>query len=499
MSTNSTTPTTTVYVSLTDFGAVGDGITNNQTAIQNAFNYASAHGEAVYIPPGSFAYSGTITANGIAVYGAGSSSILKPQDVANESLILTGSGGSISNLQMVSSATTRLTTPWSAMIWADKASNYTIQNVLINGSSSGGIFNDGSTNGQILNNTVQGTLADSITAIDGSSFLTIQGNRVVNAGDDGISVVSYSDQPIDHDITIQNNTVLNNLSGRGITTVGGNNVQIIGNHVEGGPAGVANIYIGAESQWATQGVNNVVVTGNTLINGGGAPSGTGQGAITIFNNEAGTYTVAGVTISGNQIVNPLNNAVQYVGNGIETGVAQNNTVYTANTSWGFSSSGDAAATLSESGNQLLSSSAYSQPLVAAGGGVSTTTTTPTPPPTPTTPSTVSPDVLTLHLSEDAYKGNAQFIAKVDGVQINQPTAVTALHSKGQVQDFTYQGTWAAGLHTLEIDFINDAYGGRASLDRNLYVNQPTYDGLTAAAHTTALFSNSSVVFTIGHS
>lgn len=353
--------------SIIAFGAVADGRTDNRSAIQQALTQAASTHCTVRVPDGTFAYSGLLTADGVAIVGDGPRlSILKPLDLANESLILTGNGASVASLQMVSSATRRLTTPWSAMIWADHARNYTVRNVLINGSSSGGIFNDNSTNGQILNNTVQGTLADSITAVDGSSFLTIRDNRILNANDDGISVVSYDDHPIVHDIAIQGNTVLNNLSGRGIATVGGNNIRIIGNHIEGGLAGVANIYIGAEAQWNTQGVDGVRACGNTLINGGGAPDGTGQGAITIFNNRAGAYTVSNVTLSGNRIVNPLNNAVQYVGNGPETGIAKDNSVYTANMSWGFSGTGNALATLSELRNRVMSLAELPAPAAAVG-------------------------------------------------------------------------------------------------------------------------------------
>ena len=71
------------------------------------------------------------------------------------------------------------------------------------------------------------------------------------------------------------------------------------------------MYVGAESQLSTLGANTVLVSGNTLVNGGGAPSGTGQGAITIYNST--TYAVSNITVTGNQIVNPLNYPVQYVG------------------------------------------------------------------------------------------------------------------------------------------------------------------------------------------
>jgi hypothetical protein len=38
-----------------------------------------------------------------------------------------------------------------------------------------------------------------------------------------------------------------------------------------------------------------------------------------------------------------------------------------------------------------------------------------------------------------------------------------------VQEFAFDGKWSAGEHKIEVQFLNDAYGGTASADRNLYV------------------------------
>ena len=81
-------------------------------------------------------------------------------------------------------------TPWSDLIWANGAQNYTVNNVLIVGGSNGGIMSFGANGGTITNNTVENTQADSITSINGSTNVTIEGNRIINSGDDGISVVS---------------------------------------------------------------------------------------------------------------------------------------------------------------------------------------------------------------------------------------------------------------------------------------------------------------------
>src|ERR1035437_9512776 len=80
------------------------------------------------------------------------------------------------------------------------------------------------------------------------------------------------------------------------------------------------------------------------------------------------------------------------------------------------------------------------------------------------------DTLTLNLSEDFYLADAQFSATIDGTVLTPGTAVTAHHSSGATQAFTYTGTWGTSIaHKVVVRFLNDAYGGTSSLDRNLYV------------------------------
>jgi endoglucanase len=103
--------------------------------------------------------------------------------------------------------------------------------------------------------------------------------------------------------------------------------------------------------------------------------------------------------------------------------------------------------------------------------------------TPPAPIPSGTDSLVLHLAEDAWNGDAQFTLDVDGKQIAGPTAVTTPHGSG-FEDFTFQGDFGAGPHAVAIHFINDAWGGSASTDRNLYVggiefNGQHYDGQTA--------------------
>jgi hypothetical protein len=85
--------------------------------------------------------------------------------------------------------------------------------------------------------------------------------------------------------------------------------------------------------------------------------------------------------------------------------------------------------------------------------------------------------LVLHVSEDAWNGDAQFVVRVDGTQIGDTLTTTASHSLGQVQDIAVDGSFGDGPHTVEIQFLNDAYGGTPDTDRNLYVEGITYNGV----------------------
>ncbi len=117
--------------------------------------------------------------------------------------------------------------------------------------------------------------------------------------------------------------------------------------------------------------------------------------------------------------------------------------------------------------------------------------------TSTPASTVSPDTLALVLSEDAYAGDAQFIVKVDGTQLGAPQSVTASNSAGQTQTFDYSGNWGPGAHNVEVDFLNDAYAGPGQ-DRNLYVDQVSYNGQAAMSQPSPLYGNGGVTIPVGH-
>ena len=96
------------------------------------------------------------------------------------------------------------------------------------------------------------------------------------------------------------------------------------------------------------------------------------------------------------------------------------------------------------------------------------------------PASSNPDTLILNLSEDAYGGDAQFTATIDGVSLGAAQTVTASHAAGAQQPFTFTGSWGAGPHNVSVRFLNDAYGGTSATDRNLYLTSASYDGQASA-------------------
>jgi hypothetical protein len=100
-----------------------------------------------------------------------------------------------------------------------------------------------------------------------------------------------------------------------------------------------------------------------------------------------------------------------------------------------------------------------------------------------------PDTLDLKVSEDAWNGDAQFTVSVDGQQIGGILTAQASHAAGAAQDFLVEGIFGPGSHTATVDFINDAYGGTPSTDRNLYVGSATIDGQAISGSTLNLYSS----------
>ena len=109
----------------------------------------------------------------------------------------------------------------------------------------------------------------------------------------------------------------------------------------------------------------------------------------------------------------------------------------------------------------------------------------------------SNDTLAIGISEDAWNGDAQYNVSVDGSQVGGTMTAHASHAAGADEQVLLSGHWGAGTHAVTIAFLNDAWGGSPSTDRNLYLDNMTYDGTPAAGATHIFYSNGASTVTAG--
>ena len=74
-----------------------------------------------------------------------------------------------------------------------------------------------------------------------------------------------------------------------------------------------------------------------------------------------------------------------------------------------------------------------------------------------------PDTLAPSMSEDPYKGDAEFTVAVDGIELAGTFTAMARHSAGASQT-SYSGDWGIfGNHTVILQFLNDLRVRRAGI------------------------------------
>src|SRR6185503_9399919 len=306
--TNTTTPATTPAtappagaIDIRTAGARCDGSFDNSAAIASAIASAKSKRVAVYVPAGVCAYGDVIRLDGVKLVGAGDASVLHALNPSREAIFMYGSGAEVSLLKLSGRKATARQAAWEATrITLFGASNFVIDKVTIDGSAAAGIQTaQSANNGRITNNTIKDTLSDSIHMTDKASYITLENNRIDNAGDDGIAVVSYRrDGGLVNHITARNNVVRNNKWGRQMSVVGGQNVLYENNWLESNLAQAACLYLAQEASYSTYGAHDVVARYNTLKTCGG-PS-TGHGAVMVFSDGQDSNT--NITLTRNDIV-----------------------------------------------------------------------------------------------------------------------------------------------------------------------------------------------------
>jgi hypothetical protein len=260
-------------------------------------------GQGMVFAPGQYIVSRSlqVTTPGVVISGYGAT--LVSTNASDQAIVMSGAGSTLVGLTLVGTGTTRLTTPASAKVEVT-GSNIQVLGVTIRGGASAGIFVFGGTDVAVVDNNVTSTLADGIHMTYGSHNVLVQGNTVTGTGDDMVAVVSYQgDGALSSNVLITGNALSGNPWGRGVSVVGGADVTITQNTVQGVQK-AAGVLVAQEDSYQTYGATNVLVTDNVIsdIENSAHPSNTlpaAQEAAIDLNTGSGSVTL--VSVTGNQV------------------------------------------------------------------------------------------------------------------------------------------------------------------------------------------------------
>lgn len=312
------------------FGARGDGVTDDQAAIQACINAATGLGAWVYIPPGdyvvglSLAVGPLVISSGTRIFGDGETSRLVRGNTGDRPMFNATSSGNnvvIKDLQI----------DYNGLI------NTTGSGSCLKVSPTGGCANV-LISGVIIRNCpnvpggTQGVFAIECNTVDG---LTISGCLLENNARDGMDVLNCKNFLIvnnilrsaqdtnkepatnakgDDQISIggsTNGVVAGNIvdspkqaAGRSIWALNVSRVVIVGNVLRGSPR--ENILV----ETINGNVEDVIITGNELINAGEWSTNTLFNEAICLKCSAGTPALMKrVTVSGNKIISPRRHGI----------------------------------------------------------------------------------------------------------------------------------------------------------------------------------------------
>ena len=337
--------------------ARGDGQTDSTAAINQALADAAASvpQKSVYAPIGTFVHSGVLRVQGVTLSGAGAKTVFQATNPGEGSVELSGTDCGLQSCTLISPhAKERLNNSHSAGINVNGATRFTISQVSVGtekttGAASAGIFcgDRASSQGVITGNQIFNSLADGIHLTAGAKAIRVSGNTLTNTGDDMIAVVSYrKDEAVVSDVQITKNLCVRQTHGRGISVVGGDNVQIEHNTIQS--SNVAGIYLASEDSYDTFAPSNVRVIGNTIRNANQNHAIT-HGGIYVFGRGAREngadvpYLARNITISGNTLSNTYYMGIRIGGHAATVRITGNHINGTTAEGIALSDTGDRSA------------------------------------------------------------------------------------------------------------------------------------------------------------
>lgn len=309
-------------VNLKSYGAIGDGVTDDQDTVQAAVTGGT--GGVVYVPPGRFVIEGIVIPSNTVVCGPGTFVVspttgLYPlyiapggHDITLRDFAVDGNQANIAGDETgdgnpaVAIQVGAMTEAACERIFCDRLHLYDQKRQ--------GIVFQRVEGGAVTGCTLEDGGRDGITLYGSCKNVRVTDNTVTGCGDDYIAVNSEVDGSTGHlaeGIVVANNTLSGpgwENRGFGIYVRGGKDIVIAGNAIR--DTSIAAIML---TDIETTALSDVVVVGNTIYNpgnGGGVDSKMGIG---IESNQAGLHT--GTQYATIKRVLVANNTIRRTGGG----------------------------------------------------------------------------------------------------------------------------------------------------------------------------------------
>lgn len=245
-------------LNLLDYCA-GDGTTDDTAGINSAIA-ALQNGMTLIVPSGhTFKHTDNIVVNGftnLTVTGGGTIAHVGDADSTGGLAFEDCYDLTVENLTLTSTATTRRSGDYSHRLFIYQCGQVAIRDITVVGSAAAGILLDTVNGFDIRRCNLSYTLADTLHMTHETRNGTVTDIVSDHAGDDGVAIVSYETRPTRvRNIDISNVTVTNQLWGRGMSVVGGQNITYRDCNISNSAA--AGLYIACEGSYSTFGVDGV--------------------------------------------------------------------------------------------------------------------------------------------------------------------------------------------------------------------------------------------------
>lgn len=302
-------------VRVEDYGAVGDGRTDDTAAVQEALD-AVRPGGAVLLSEGrTYAVDDVLTLSVQRAVLTGGGTLLAT-DEERSSLTVAADDVVVQDITLTIEPTSRRFDAFEQQrLRLDGHSGVVVRDVTVEGSAAAGIYVYGTRDFVLDGVQVSGTRADGVHITAGASDGEVLQPVVRDVGDDGVAVVSYA-QDGDPCARIRvESPVVEGTDARGISVVGGTDVTYTDITVSSTAA--AGVYVAAEGSYDTTSVDGVRVEGGTVADAN-TDEGIDHGAVLVYSG-AENRSVDDVVVSDLEVSDTRSSASRWLGVVVDAG------------------------------------------------------------------------------------------------------------------------------------------------------------------------------------